>query len=562
MGDARLQIDIDLSSEEAKRQLDKFTLSVGEVERALKELKAQRLNIVDDEELKRSNASIAKVTETVKNLKNVGVQGFDEFGKKIAGLNGPIQGSITALRQFANLIPGIGVSGLIGIAIEGIGQLFTKTEKGGGEAAKALKQYNEEVSKVVAKTAEESGKVDVLVNALKKGTLSRKESVEAIAELQKIAPNYFGTLDREKSSLDQISLAYSAYNAAILRTIETQLKMKEITDNVQTRLDFERVNQGAAATVNNLLSQGKTLEDIAKSAADALATQSRSTTALLQSEKGRYANAKDLISGQELEAAGILRIIQLRQKEQAILNTIHAQDLLSPVKEKSQKTPLDIEPKISYLHENIVVDPEMQDGIQTTMKKLDKYAYIKLHFDTKSLSPEIEQLNQTLGDLIQGFEQGLITSTADAIGTAIGSGGNVLKASGKAILTEIGGFLKDLGAALIKASIAKKIALEIATINPFAGIAAGIAAEIAGAAIIASATREHAFADGGLVTGPTHALIGEAGPEVIFPLSKINQFMKSTMSGGGSQNVNVTGRIKGHDLILAVDRARGHQSLV
>ena len=60
------------------------------------------------------------------------------------------------------------------------------------------------------------------------------------------------------------------------------------------------------------------------------------------------------------------------------------------------------------------------------------------------------------------------------------------------------------------------------------------------------------FAEGGLVTGPTTALIGEGigtnagNPEVIAPLDKLKQYM-----GGGSQNINVTGKLIGNDIYLS-----------
>jgi phage-related minor tail protein len=41
------------------------------------------------------------------------------------------------------------------------------------------------------------------------------------------------------------------------------------------------------------------------------------------------------------------------------------------------------------------------------------------------------------------------------------------------------------------------------------------------------------FAEGGIVTGPTLALIGEAGPEAVIPLDR--------MSNGGGVTINVTG---------------------
>lgn len=64
-----------------------------------------------------------------------------------------------------------------------------------------------------------------------------------------------------------------------------------------------------------------------------------------------------------------------------------------------------------------------------------------------------------------------------------------------------------------------------------------------------------AFADGGIVSGPTLGLVGEysgarSNPEVIAPLDKL----QSMMGGGGSQKVVVEGRIQGTDIVMANER--------
>ena len=38
------------------------------------------------------------------------------------------------------------------------------------------------------------------------------------------------------------------------------------------------------------------------------------------------------------------------------------------------------------------------------------------------------------------------------------------------------------------------------------------------------------LADGGIVTGPTLAVVGEAGPEAVIPLSKMNQMGNVTIN--------------------------------
>ena len=57
------------------------------------------------------------------------------------------------------------------------------------------------------------------------------------------------------------------------------------------------------------------------------------------------------------------------------------------------------------------------------------------------------------------------------------------------------------------------------------------------------------LASGGIVTGPTLAMIGEGGgPEAVIPLDRLNSFM-------GAGAVTVTGRIQGQDILLSNERA-------
>jgi hypothetical protein len=62
------------------------------------------------------------------------------------------------------------------------------------------------------------------------------------------------------------------------------------------------------------------------------------------------------------------------------------------------------------------------------------------------------------------------------------------------------------------------------------------------------------MAEGGVVTGPTLAMIGEAGTEAVIPLDRLGEF------GGGSQNVVVTGRISGADILLSNERASNNRT--
>ena len=88
---------------------------------------------------------------------------------------------------------------------------------------------------------------------------------------------------------------------------------------------------------------------------------------------------------------------------------------------------------------------------------------------------------------------------------------------------------------------------------PFVGIALGLAAV---AAIVAAMKSIPKFADGGIVSGPTLAMVGEyagasGNPEVIAPLDKLRS-MLAPAQGYGSGDVNF--RIKGRELVGIIEK--------
>ena len=113
------------------------------------------------------------------------------------------------------------------------------------------------------------------------------------------------------------------------------------------------------------------------------------------------------------------------------------------------------------------------------------------------------------------------------------------------------GMLQQFGSALIATGTAA-LALSTVLANPFLAIAAGAALVTTAAfakSIIQNAT---AFADGGIVSGPTLAMVGEYSgaannPEVIAPLNKL----KSLIDVDGDKNSfgDVTFRIEGTTLV-------------
>ena len=165
------------------------------------------------------------------------------------------------------------------------------------------------------------------------------------------------------------------------------------------------------------------------------------------------------------------------------------------------------------------------------------------------------------GQIMTAGMQNVVTGMSGAIGSAITSGGNLMGALGGVIISGIAQIAENLGKAAIKIGLTMK-AIKMAFKSPATAIAAGVALIAISKAIqtvipkIASGEAS-AFANGGIVSGPTMGLVGEypgarQNPEVIAPLNKLQ-----SMIGGGGQNINIGGqiRLEGQDLLIAIERA-------
>jgi len=128
---------------------------------------------------------------------------------------------------------------------------------------------------------------------------------------------------------------------------------------------------------------------------------------------------------------------------------------------------------------------------------------------------------------------------------------------GKNMLGAIAAFMDTLGKAIVTTAIATEAFEKLIVANPAAAAVAGLAM-ITGAAIVRNELKKgpdiQAFADGGIVSGPTLGLMGEypnaaSNPEVIAPLDKLQ-----SMIGGGKEGYIASTQIQGRDLAIVLER--------
>lgn len=179
-----------------------------------------------------------------------------------------------------------------------------------------------------------------------------------------------------------------------------------------------------------------------------------------------------------------------------------------------------------------------------------------------SLGLAAHEMSKQLGDAMRAAGVNAIIGMSEIVG-AMAVGQATMADLGSFVMGSFAGLLSTLGQILVEYG-AGLLALQMATIslNPYVALAAGAALLAIGAGVkaklqAASESNIPMMAEGGIVTGPTLAMIGEGrGPEAVIPLDKLDGFM----GGGGAQNINVTGRIQGSDILLSQERATRERS--
>ena len=196
------------------------------------------------------------------------------------------------------------------------------------------------------------------------------------------------------------------------------------------------------------------------------------------------------------------------------------------------------------------------------------------------------EFNQGINRILSQGASQLANGIGNAIGSAITGGGKMANKLSKVLLGTIGGMAVQLGKLAIKIGITlEKVKLAFKGPSGFLAIAAGAALVALGSLFKAGAAKiggggggsrgsggsgssytggntaggATAFANGGIISGPTMGLVGEypgarQNPEVIAPLNKLQSIMGKSKNGG---NINVSGevRVDGQDLLIAIERA-------
>ena len=362
----------------------------------------------------------------------------------------------------------------------------------------------------IASTFTQTKKIKDLTSVINSENASLTEKETALNNLKKISPEYYNTFSKIEGNIIAITNATKDLTAELLLNAKITSAQSELAslfekgaDDLNSFKTFQYyMETGRVAAGTPLLDVGP--EDIR--AADNTISQINAITELLS---------------------------QWETKQNSVTSSIKSTNIILT------ETNGVFETTNNEVEETTKSFKDFQSSISETAIVWDTYA--------NSMSNAEDQFEGIV------FWQSQLTDNQKLLNAGIGMFGDVLTSSLDSALNSQESFFAVFIENIKKAI--KSLLIQLAVMSLINMMMGGGAAAFSMASIktnLGSLMGVPAFAEGGLVTGPTTALIGEGpgtnagNPEVVAPLDKLKSMM-----GGGSQHIEVTGKLVGNDIYLS-----------
>ena len=459
------------------------------------------------------------------------------IGKLSVGISSLI-GGFKKLFKFLATNPWIAAAA----AIAAVGVAVSNLFKGTSDLTSAQDDLNDITRSAQAAIQGEITEVELLTQELKAQGLSLADKEAALKKLQDISPEYYGGLDAATFTVKQLDLATQNYTATLLQQAKAEAaKQKLVSLNIElleVEANWEEVrkmNLGAdfnKLAAKNYKEQKKNIQDRIKSLAAEYTSMQKSTNSKKEDV--------DVVKEQSKEVENLTKQVEKLTKQNKKLRA----QLSNISEEQYSSVALSID---NYNKTLEIATAKNWDDVFPT-GEVNKFA--------GALGILGDEMAIFFGTNIEEIEAGLESMITTLSGN-LAQGAESFKEYGETVK----GILKDIIGGLISKGVAGAVSGALEKIGAFGPLGVTMIPLIAGAAAGLARTAFNslipAFADGGLVTGPTTALIGEgsgtsmANPEVVAPLDKLK-----SMIGGGGQNITVQGRLVGNDIYLSNERTK------
>ena len=499
----------------------------------------------------------------IANNLNPMVESFQRLAKTEGGTKKALQAMAAGLIGPAGVGVAIGlVSSLAVTFSKEIAAFFKGPTEELEEFRKKLKGVADDIYKLIGGEQTKRTKGILLTEAIVGGDKTAQE--EALKELQKLYSNstaiknaklgedkaYYQTLvnqaamqgdavAKEKNNLAQLDIAYADN---IKNEKKRNDELKKITSEKLEGTGFATRRVSVAEQKNRINAQY-----------DILGNDIKKNIAKLEADTSKQLNTITLTPTAETVKKGGDKTIDSLKEFSANLKYELAKQLMDIETYKKRFEKLDTS-YIPFVYKKEAV--KESEFSRTTKKELGDQSQNSLgKFLTKNTKMLMDNA-QVLATTQKQYEDFASTISNDVSGALMGMYADLQQGQTgfQAIGNMLGRLAEQFVAAILQATI-------------FAAIMSAINAGTAGALTFGGYfMKALGMADGGIVTGPTHALIGEGNEsEAVMPLSKLKGMLNTTfsagaMSGGGGMG-NGSFVLRGNDLVLALQRSNSSLNL-
>jgi hypothetical protein len=422
-----------------------------------------------------------------------------------------------------NLIPGLGkVATYIGDLINKVTDFFGVTSDGSRKLAKAVEGADE---------------------SLKKNKKALQQHGSQLDEFTK----------KKMSAVD-------AYNEAVKQEGTTEkdlVALKLELDRVLVGIDKERANAYTEANKKIKEENAKHQKELADAAKKKAKDDADAVKAYEENQEAAMQYNKKIIEEKKKLEEDALKAYEDNQEAAMQYNKQLIDQKLQSVKD-SQKRELDLITKFGMDKQD--VEEEFAKIKAENPLLNDKEIYDQMATNFENAAARMVNAGQLIQQAFANLAVNGIVLLATTIGELMAGGGS-LESFFNSLLSMVADAAVQLGKQFVQMGISALIIQTQLFTNPLAAIAAGAALIAIGSAAkssMANLGKEETtgFAAGGIVYGPTNALIGEYSgasnnPEVVAPLDKLQGILMRSMGGGGGGNVMVQGVISGNNIRIS-----------
>jgi hypothetical protein len=422
------------------------------------------------------------------------------------------------------------------------------------DAKKAADEYTNALSQAQGKAQAEIATVNALVKVVQDETLSREHRNNALKQLQAEYPAYFGNLDLDKAKTGELEKSYNSLSQAIARKAELQALENLLAEEYSKKAKLQ------AEGVSKNITLSDKFFAILKGGGNAGITAAKLLTSAIDNYGTALTENQKNIDSYNTRIQELTKV-DTKNTQQTKTGTVATQARTVATKEQT-KANYDL-----YKSANAIADAAAAgyaDMFTTTLT--NGQATVNTD-EMRAMAVEQQQIMLASGRVFQArsamiaaasdmvkkkFEEQQAAAAAlkmQLIETAFNGFENLInvatsaEASFDLIKKALFDMIKQLALAVAKALIFKAVM----------GAVSGGATVVGGAVGGGFLGKIFGFATGGIVTGPTAAMIGEGTEaEAVLPLSQLDALLSNS---GGNMPYVLSTSIRGADLQLVMRRA-------